>query len=394
MHRDDFDSQSPGQCLRAFGPSGDYWAFVPHPLPPALTFGTKTIRLVAEASSALGELNGLGSLLKNPRLVINPFLRREAVASSRIEGTVANFEQLLLFEAEPGGGDVRSDPGEVASYLDALELGLGRLDGRPISLHLIREMHGLLMRGGAGRDKRPGEFRDRQNMIGHVGQDLAGARFVPPPVAQMRDAMESLGAYLAAGSDLPTLIDVALIHYQFEAIHPFLDGNGRIGRVLILLLLQARGELRQPILALSDFFERNRRVYVDRLLGVSLRGEWIEWIEFFLGGVAEQSRLTVSRSRRLMALQEQLRARAAAVARSNKAQELIDHLFHTPALTIARAADRLGVTEVTAATLIRKLEVAGILREVTGRARNRIYLAPEILEAAGGPDDVGRAADE
>ena len=258
MRKTDFTRKAPGSLLKATGSSGDYWAFIPNPLPPTIRFSNEMVSRLADASLALGELKGVGQMLPDPRLLIAPFVRREAVSSSRIEGTVTSFEQLLYYEVDPSDDEMSADRQEVVNYVRALEYGLERLATLPVSLRLMREMHERLMAGVRGEKQKPGEFRDRQNMIGRLGRAPAEARFVPPPVPQMRAALESLEDYIGKRSELPTLIDLALIHYQFETIHPFLDGNGRLGRLLISVLLSERGCITQPLLYLSDYFERYR----------------------------------------------------------------------------------------------------------------------------------------
>ena len=242
-----------------------------------------TIVKLSKADLALGELKGVGQMLPNPHLLISPFLRREAVSSSRIEGTVTDLEQLLLFEAAASDGADLNDRQEVYNYVFALEYGLRRLRDLPVSLRLMKEVHEHLMRGVRGEEKRPGEFRNRQNMIGLQGQTPQEARFVPPPVDEMRSCLRAMETYIGNPSNIPTLIDLALIHYQFETIHPFLDGNGRLGRLLTSLLLSERRCLPQPLLYLSSYFERNKDAYMDSLLAVSQRGEWNRWIDFLAG---------------------------------------------------------------------------------------------------------------
>ena len=243
MRKKDFAEKAPGRLVRQTGVSGEFWAFVPDPLPPPIDLALETIARLSRADLALGELKGIGQMLPNPDLLIVPALRREAVSSSRIEGTVTSLEELFLFEADPADGDKSNDPKEVANYVVALKFGLSRLSNLPISLRLLREVHQQLMNRVGSGDERPGEFRDRQNMIGRPGQSPREARFVPPPAVEMRACLDALERYIGKPSNLPPLIDLALIHYQFETIHPFLDGNGRVGRLLVSLLLCERGYL-------------------------------------------------------------------------------------------------------------------------------------------------------
>lgn len=324
-------------------------------------------------------LKGAGMAVPTPYPIVGPFVRREAVSSSRIEGTITNFEQLLLFEVDPTNDELKADRQEVSNYVRALEYGLQRLKELPVSLRLLREVHEVLMQGVRGEDKRPGEFREIQNMIGREGQSVAEARFVPPPVPDMREALDGLERYIGYPSGLPILIDCALIHYQFEVIHPFLDGNGRLGRLIIPLLLCERGILPQPLLYLSAYLERHRDRYIDHLLSVSLTGDWSGWINFFLRAVGNQSWAAINRCDELLALWSVLRGRFRATKRSSKALRLIDTLFERPALTVRDAAELLNVSFPAAQAVIDKLVEKVILTEVTGKSRNRVYVAQEII---------------
>lgn len=306
-------------------------------------------------------------------------MRREAVLSSRIEGTQASVADLVLFEASPKASDV-SDVREVANYVRALELGVNEDRALPISLRLMRDLHAQLMAGARGVHLTHGEFRTSQNWMGPPGCTLNDATFVPPPPEDMRDALDFFEKYLHAPSNLPPLVRLAVVHYQFEAIHPFLDGNGRVGRLLISLLLQEWGLLPQPLLYLSAFFERRRSEYYQLLLGVSQKGNWNDWIAYFLTGVSEQSTDVVERARRLFALRERYRAELHSARSSALPLRLVDYLFERPAVTVAQARQVLGVTPRAARMNVVKLERAGIVEEFTGQARNRIYVAKEILD--------------
>lgn len=372
----DFKSDRTGRVIKA---PGGYWAFVPNPLTPALDLVGQLVGRLAEAERALGRLGGVGTSLPNPCLLINSFVRREAVLSSRIEGTEASLSDLLFFEAAPSLPPRPPDVREVANYVRALELGLSPGRRLPMSLRLMRDMHRLLMTGVRGSHLTPGEFRRSQNWIGAPGCKLEDASIVPPPVPEMNEALDAFEKYLHAPSDEPELVRLALIHYQFEAIHPFLDGNGRIGRLLISLLLCEWGLLPSPLLYLSAFFERRREEYYSRLLGVSQKGEWEAWIDFFLTGVAEQSLDAVSRARRLQALRDRYHARLQRARSSARLLKLVDGLFDHPAMSIRGAARLLGVTQRAASLNIFKLVDAGILAEATGRARNRIFVARSII---------------
>ena len=372
----DFTDDAPGELVKTVE---GLWAFVPHPLPPQFDIGPATINRLSAADFALGQLKGVGQMLPNAQLLIVPFLRREAVLSSRIEGTIASLDQLVLFEVEPSRDPQNPDVGEVANYVSAMRFGLARLEELPVSLRLIRELHEKLLTGVRGQDRRPGEFRQTQNAIGQQGRPVEEARYIPPPVTQMTQALSEFELFLHESTELPFLIKLALVHYQFEAIHPFLDGNGRIGRLLLSLLLCEKEYLTRPMLYLSGFFEKHRDRYIDSLLRVSQSGDWAGWIDFFLEGVAEQSADAVDRSGLLLKLREQYREKAQTARASALPLLLIDELFQNPALTITMARTVLDVTAVSAQRSVDRLVDLGILEEVTGQQRNRIYLAREIL---------------
>jgi Fic family protein len=352
-------------------------AFVPSPLPPELSLSWALSDALARAQGSVGHLRGVGRVLPNPHLLIQPFARREAVLSSRIEGTQASLGELLLFEVGTSAPE-RSDVQEVANYVAALEFGFGRLHELPVSLRLIREMHAKLLTGVRGESSAPGEFRSVQNWIGKPGTAIAGATYVPPPVVEMDIALDALEKFLHAESHLPALIRLALFHYQFEAIHPFLDGNGRVGRLLITLLLHTEKLLDQPLLYLSAFFEKHRGEYYDRLLAVSSRGAWSEWIDFFLRAVHEQAVDAVDRANALLALRDEYRTRMTAARQSALLLLIIDRLFQSPAVTIAGVARDLGVTYASAKQNVEKLVAAHILEPLSD-TRNRAYMAREIL---------------
>jgi Fic family protein len=374
---DDFTERKGGRLIKT---SAEYWAFVPHPLPPQLTLSWELVKQLSEADRALSELAGIARTLPNPHLLIGPFIRREAVLSSRIEGTQASLSDLLYFEAS-GAIDPKSpDVQEVSNYVRAMEYGLARLKKFPVSLRLFRELHEHLMAGVRGDRLTPGEFRHSQNWIGPAGCTLMNATYVPPPVDEMHDALGQLEQYLHAPSALPLLIRLAGIHYQFEAIHPFLDGNGRIGRLLMTLLLCSEGALSEPLLYLSAYFEQRREDYYRLLLGVSQAGRWDEWISFFLQGVAEQSKDAIGRSEQLLALWQDYRATLQSARSSALQLQLVDELFSYPAITIGQAAKRLKVTQRSAQLNVEKLVRKNILREETGKKRNRVFMAPEIIK--------------
>lgn len=372
----DFTPQAPGRLVKS--PEGA-WAFSPAPLPPDLSPSWPLMEVVSAADRAVAQLAGVAGKLPNPHLLIAPFMRREAVLSSRIEGTQSSFEELLAFEAAgsvPPAGS--ADVQEVANYVRALEYGLERLKTLPLSLRFIREVHAVLMAGVRGQTRQPGEFRKQQNWIG--GGDVQLARFVPPPTPEMTAALDSFERFLHDTSrPLPPLVRLALVHYQFETIHPFLDGNGRLGRLLITLSLCSEQLLPSPLLYLSAFFEREKQTYSDLLLAVSQKGNWEEWIRFFLRGVAEQAKDGVQRSNSVLDLWESLRKRLQAARASGKALALLDELMAFPSVTTTSAATKLHVTFPGAQKVIDRLQAEGVLTEIAA-TRPRVYIAHDVMQ--------------
>lgn len=383
----EFRSSPSGKVIRT--PNG-YWAFVPHPLPPSVEYDAETVALLSDADRGLGNLAGIGQLLPNPHLLIAPYIRREAVLSSRIEGTQASLSDLLFFEAAEEEPPRAPDVQEVRNYVRAMEYGVARLAKLPLSLRLVREIHARLMRGVRGEHARPGKFRQSQNWIGPPGCNLTEATFVPPPVSEMTEALGEWEKFLHEAKGIPPLVQCALMHYQFEAIHPFLDGNGRVGRLLITFFLCERGHLPQPLLYLSAFFERYRDEYYARLLEVSRSGDWMGWVQFFLRALATQASDAVANSQRILALQQRYREELRKRKAKATALAIRDELFLNPYVTATRLVERLGVSFPTVQAAIDRLVEAGILREVTGRQRNRIYCAEELLRTIEGEQAPSR----
>ena len=394
MKPDTFTSSASGKAIRIGQGELAYHAFVPNPLPPALPFDPETVRTLSDADRALGELAGLGRTIANPHLLINPFIRQEAVLSSKIEGTETDLADLYGYEAGqlplPGirPPKAATDAREVFNYVQALKLGLARLETLPVSLRLIRETHARLMEGVRGDYATPGEFRRTQNWIGPPGCLLKDASYVPPPVPEMLDALDAFERYLHAEGGLPPLLRLACIHYQFEAIHPFIDGNGRIGRLLMPLLMVSWGLLPHPLLYLSVFFERHRDTYYKLLMDVSTRGAWKEWTDFFLRGVAVQARDAVARAKRLQDLQAKWREALQHSRAPASAFRLADALFDRPMLTIPLAAELLGVTYPAAKTAVAKLEAIGALAQSQPGGKSKVFVASEIMAVVSqGPED-------
>lgn len=374
MNPADFQDPSAGTVVQ--GPGG-YAAFVPSPLPPELVYDGNLVLTLSRADTALSELSGLGRPLPNPHLLIAPYVRREAVLSSRIEGTRASLSDLLLHEAEEDR-TTDADVQEVRNYVDALEHGLARLRDLPLSLRLVREIHEHLMQDVRGGQATPGEFRRSQNWIGPPGSTPATAPYVPPPPDRMMECLSDWERFLHERGRLPDLVQCALMHEQFEAIHPFLDGNGRVGRLLIPLFLVERGRLSQPLLYLSAYFEARRQEYYEALQRVRTVGDWPGWIRFFLAGVEETAREAVGRAGRLMELHESWRRR---LRRKPNAVALLDELFANPYVSVSRAARLLEVSYPTARQTVAFLQTEGLLEEISGRTWGRFYLARPILDA-------------
>lgn len=384
MKVSDFSEKSPGKVIKTLK---GYWAFVPDPLPPDVAWSTKLMTKLSRADRSLARLAEVGNAFPVPYVVARPFIRKEAVWSSQIEGTNTSFQELLTYEAGQLSlfGDVEQAR-EVHNYVQALDFGLSRLEKLPVSTRLIREIHGLLIKGVRGELMTPGEIRRSQNWIGRPGGTIEDARFVPPPVEEMYECLKLLELFIHdEQSDLPPLIRLGLIHYQFEAIHPFLDGNGRAGRLLITFLLVAWNLLSQPLLYLSNYFEANRTEYYDRLLAVSKKGEWEEWLAFFLDGVYTQAEDASRRIHKLQRVRLAYREKLTSERNRERLEAVVDYLISSPITSISGVRDGLKLGSYrTAQRYIEKLQELGMVREVTGKGRDRIYLTDEILRALEG----------
>ncbi len=356
-------------------------AFVPHPLPPAMDKGAFADEL-ARASHALGELSGIGRTLDNPYLLIRPLQTREALASSSMEGTYSTVAQLMLLEA--GLDDHQGDTREVRNYVVALRQAIDSLDHLPLCLRTIREAHAALM-DGVGRHRggaiRPGEFKEHQNWIGALA--IERARFVPPPPAEARAAMHDLEAYVQREdrNALHPLVDAALVHYQFETIHPFQDGNGRVGRILIPVLLAERGLLPRPLLYVSPFLEDHKDEYIDRMFAVSAAGDWSGWIRFFLTAIEQSAGRTIRTVDRLLALRSEYRSRLQQAGRSALLLSAVDFIFDQPVFTTPQLATRLGVTYPAAQKNVVTLLATHVVEEVPNTSHPKYYAAAELLRA-------------
>ncbi len=380
-----FKSPEAGRVIRT---AQGFHAFVPAPPPPAIEYTPALVRLLSVADAALSELSGVGRILPNPHLLIAPYVRREAVLSSRIEGTRATLGDLLADEAGQTPDVPRDDVREVRNYVNALDYGIERLQTLPLSLRLVRELHERLMQGVRGDRATPGEFRRSQNWIGPHGSTPANAPYVPPPPQEMHSALAAWEVFMHSTGELPDLIHCALLHEHFEAIHPFLDGNGRVGRLLITLFLIERGRLSQPLLYLSEFIERNRDDYFRGLNRVRTHGDWNGWLHYFLAGVEWSALRAARQAHDLLALRESMRAEVAAHPR---ALALIDPLFENPFLNANRVKSLLDVSDPTARKALAVLESAGLVAETSGRAWNRQYLARKVLAAIDDPGEADEA---
>lgn len=352
---------------------GGYRAFIPASLPPdpPLAFDTQLATVLAGAGTALGRLDGVAATLPNPDLFVAMYVRREAVLSSQIEGTQSTLDDVLAFEIDPDRPSLPADTKEVVNYINAMHYGLGRLGSLPLSLRLLREIHERLMSGTRGANKSPGQFRESQNWIG-IGR-LAEATFVPPPPAEMRTALGNLERFLHDSGGLDPLITCALAHAQFETIHPFLDANGRVGRLLVTFLLCHEKVLQRPVLYLSHYLKQQRASYYDRLMAIRFAGDWEGWLRFFLTGVAEVAREAERTARQIVQLREDIRQRAQETRMSASSFRLLDQLFERPVINVRAAAVELGISYVRANVLIGELCDIGVLREITGGSRNRIF---------------------
>lgn len=352
----------------------DYSAFIPNPLPPEgnLHFDPEMIFALSRADRHLGRLDGITRTLPNPELFVAMYVRKEALLSSQIEGTQASLIDIL-----DESNDTDADPmaiEEVVNYISAMEFGLRRLDTLPLSLRLLREIHAELLKGVRGHNRQPGQFRASQNWIGPQGCTLSTASFVPPPPHEMERALNDLEVFFHEESDIPPLVKIGLIHAQFETIHPFLDGNGRMGRLLITFYLCQQKILNKPLLYLSYYFKRNREEYYNRLMEIRTNDDWEGWIKFFLNGVAEVSTEAIDsatlilsmQTRYSQAIQEQMPNNANAI-------RLFNILFEQPFITVNRVKALLVVSYPTANSLISAFEAMGILEKVGNKTRYRKY---------------------
>ncbi len=369
-------SDSP--CGKTVPIGGGQSAFIPNPLPRDLTLSSGLVLLLDNASRAIATLDGVGEIVPNPHLLAQPFIRREAVLSSRIEGTIASLSDVLAYEAS-GRKWSSEDVQEVSNYVVALEHGIERVKSLPISFRLVNELHERLMAGVRGEDKAPGQFRTTQVWIGAPRSFIQDARFIPPPPECLRDLFLEWERFVNESHRLPPLVRCALMHYQIEAIHPYMDGNGRIGRLLITLFLLASGVLTTPLLYLSAYFERNRTRYYDELLNVSVTGDWERWLSYFLEGVYRESGDVLARIRRVRNLQEDWRKLLYKRKEQSSGLRLLEYLFVHPVTTVSGVSRLLEISDPGARRVLDRLIDAGIVTRIES-VRPNLYVAQRLVE--------------
>jgi len=360
---------------------GGYKAFIPKPLPPTPPAALEgdLLNILSKADMSLARLDGIGHVLPNVNLLIAMYVRKEALISSQIEGTQASLEDLFEFESGEKPKNI-NDVAEVVNYIKALNYGIERLGSFPMSLRLIKEIHSVLMKAVRGGEKMPGEFKESQNWIGPAGAALNEATFVPPPPHEAEKAIGELEKYMHKKEKLPVLVDCALIHYQFETIHPFLDGNGRLGRLLITYYLSWKGVLTKPLLYLSYFFKKRRQEYYDRLSLVRENGDYEQWVSFFLTGVIEISDSAIDTSKRILELQSNHRNLLWKKKISSPlAVGILEKLFYVPYVSVNDVAREFSISFQAASTLVAQFEKAGILNEITGRKRDKRYIYADYM---------------
>lgn len=357
-----------------------YKAFQPAALPPTppIVYDDSLVRLLSEADQRIGRLDALATALPDADLFLAMYVRQEALLSSRIEGTECTLDEIIASDLSPTA-PASVDVGEVVNYVAALDHGIARLSTLPLSNRVLREVHAVLLRSGRGSDKTPGEFRRSQNWIGRPGCTLEQASFVPPPVHVMKESLSDLEKFLHT-TDLPVLVAAGLVHAQFETIHPFLDGNGRSGRLLVSLLLHERGALSRPVLYLSTYLKQHQRDYFRCLSAVREDGDWEGWLKFFLAGVSDSAANAATTAARVHQIRERDRQRLLDEGGQKNELALLDRLYRQPIVNSAWVGHELGVAKATANKLLARMETAGIVRETTGFRRNRLFRYDEYVD--------------
>ncbi|MGH7642937.1 MAG: Fic family protein [Candidatus Dormibacteria bacterium] len=374
-----------GRAGRYVKQAAGYRAFIPRPLPPKppLRLSGQLLESLSLADLALGRLDGATDILPNPDLFVAMYVRREAVLSSQIEGTEASLADVLEFEVEAGNQPRPRDVEEVVNYVAAMNFGLARLESLPLSLDLVKEIHQVLMQGVRGSERVPGEFRRSQNWIGPAGSTPSGASYIPPPAHEVLIAMGDLEKFWHERA-LPPLIRAGLAHAQFETIHPFLDGNGRVGRLLVTFSLCEQEVLHRPLLYLSYHLKQHRAEYYDRLQAIRMEGHWEQWLLFFLGGVREVAEEARQGARDIIALRDANQRQLMAQGRATgNLLRLLELLFQNPLVTIHFVEERIGVSFATANSLVDRFVRLGLLKEATGHRRNRLFAYRPYLDLFG-----------
>jgi len=373
---DRYPSTAFGEARRTPGRHG-YVAYYPKPIPRKIELPGSMVRRLADAEASLGRLAGVGRLVPNPELLIRPYLLREALSSTRIEGTQATIAEV--YEIDAAGEAPNPDVEEVLNYIEAMRWALSERQRLPISSRMLCELHRRLMAGVRGRERAPGELRKTQNWIGAPNSTVETAEFVPPPASELPRLLTDWERFANEDPEMPLLVQDALLHAQFETIHPFLDGNGRLGRLVLVLFLIERGRIEAPLLYLSSFLERDRQAYYRALAAVQLSGDPIPWIELFLTAVDDQALDAVVRAERLVELQQRYRAAAADMGTANGVA-LVDLICEHPLVTTRFVERRLGVSRPTVLRLLRALEKRGVMRQVEPGARGQQrYEAQELM---------------
>lgn len=357
--------------------SRGYNTFIPKRLPPdpPIAFDNELVDLLSKANRTLGRLDGSAEILPNPDLFVSMYIRKEAILSSQIEGTQASLEDVLAYEAISGRRRLSHSVGEVVNYVDAMNDSLQRLENLPFSNGALKKAHQILLKGVRGAEKLPGNFRQSQNWIGAPGSDIFTASFVPPPPSEVGKLMSHLEAYINTDTTVPMLIKCGLVHAQFETIHPFLDGNGRLGRLLVTLLLCQQKVMNRPLLYLSAYFKQHRSDYYDRLQQVRDFGNWEDWLKFFLRGIWLVSDEAFGTVREILSMGEQHRQLILNKMRSSaNGLVLLEHLFKNPLIDVDDVTKLVYVTYPAANSLVADFVLHGLLKEMTGKRRNRLFL--------------------
>ncbi len=368
-----------GQFINQLSGDVSYKAFIPNKLPFDISMGTDLQSLLSRADLALGRLDGVADILPDVDFFILMYVRKEATLSSQIEGTQATFVDVLKAEAKIEDSEIHKDVEEILNYISTVNFGIYKSQQLPLSLRLIKDMHKVLLKGVGGETKTPGDFRTSQNWVG--GVSIQTATYVPPPDAYVLDLMGNIEDYLHDKSPIPVLIKTGLVHAQFETVHPFLDGNGRMGRLLLTYYLCEQGVLREPLLYLSDFFKTNKSIYYDKLNDYRQKDDIEGWLKFFLEGVIETSQKAVETARRIIKLREETYQKVASMGRSSeKAMLLLRRLFTVPIVRVKDVEKIVSIENPNALSLVSKFVAKGILYEITGKQRNRVYSFKDYID--------------